>query len=150
MLQDRAVPRGERRGGKAKHLPERKIPRHDGEHDPERLEADVAALRVALARLVGQEGGRVLGVVLARPAALLRLRPSLGERLSHLQGHGTSVGVGALAQQPRGGMQPGGALCDRAPPPLARRGIRPREHAVELVRVCLLERLEQLTGRGIH
>src|SRR2546429_6660939 len=40
---DSRVPRHQGRRGEAEHLPEREIPRHDGEHRAQRFEPNVAA-----------------------------------------------------------------------------------------------------------
>src|SRR5207244_7378769 len=80
-----------RRGGEAEDLPEGKVPGHDGQDGPERVEADVAAARVGPAGLRGEELLGVLGVVLAAPGALLDLPLALRDRLSHLERHGAGV-----------------------------------------------------------
>ncbi len=52
VLEEADVAGHQRRRGEAEHLPEREVPGHDGQHDAERLVADVAlrALRSARAR----------------------------------------------------------------------------------------------------
>src|SRR3546814_2456322 len=47
MLEDRAIARRERRGEEAHHLPQRIVPRHDREDDPDRF--------------IGEEGARQAG-----------------------------------------------------------------------------------------
>ena len=55
------------------HLPERKVPRHDGQDGANRQIADEAALRSSLHNLIGQKSFGVLRVVAATRGALQRL-----------------------------------------------------------------------------
>ncbi len=55
VLQQADVARHQGRGREAEELPEREIPRHDGEHRPERVVADEAAGGVGDDRLLSEE-----------------------------------------------------------------------------------------------
>ena len=55
VLEQADVAGGDRRRREPNHLPERKIPRHHGEHDADRLERDEAALAGNIDRLVGEK-----------------------------------------------------------------------------------------------
>ncbi len=86
VLEQCRVAGHERRSREPQHLPQREVPRHDGEHHADRLVADPAAVGRGGHRLVGEEVGRVLGVVVARGRALLHLGAGLGQGLAHLAG----------------------------------------------------------------
>jgi hypothetical protein len=99
VLEETGVARHEGRRGEAEHLPEGKVPRHHGKHGPERIEAQIAARGVRVAWLLGQEGVRVVRVVLADPGALVDLRLRLDDWLPHLEGHRAGVFGPARAQR---------------------------------------------------
>ena len=150
MLQEADVPRHERRGGEAEDLPEGEVPGHDGEHRPERQEADERARRARLHLLVGEEALAVLGVEAADPGALLGLGDGRPEGLAHLEGHDpTPVLLAALEHVPGAGEQ-GGALGEWAPAPGAEGRRRTGEPGVELGVRDLVEAPERLAGRGVH
>ena len=76
---------GDQRGqAGAKRLPERKVPRHHGQNDAERLEPDIAFGGGALGRFVGQQALAVLGQPVGGPGALFDLRLGLDDGLAHL------------------------------------------------------------------
>ena len=54
VLQQRAVAGHQRRRGEAEHLPEGEIPRHDGEHDAERIVGDERLGAADVDRLVAR------------------------------------------------------------------------------------------------
>src|ERR1044072_2179658 len=87
MLQQPDIASHQRWRRKAKHLPERKIPRHHSEHRPERVKAYVTLLRVRLNNLISEVMRRVFGVVATDPRALFRLRNRGLDRLPHLRRH---------------------------------------------------------------
>src|SRR5205085_4374527 len=87
VLEDADVSGHQRRRGKSKDLPERKIPRHDGEYDTERLKRHPACATFHLHWLIGEKSLGVLSIVGARRSALLRLGHRGPEWLSHLQRH---------------------------------------------------------------
>ena len=87
VLEQHPVARDQGGSRRAHHLPEREVPRHDREHQPQRREGHVAAPGLGLDRLVLQEAGTVAGVVLAAERALLHLGGGLAQRLAHLHGH---------------------------------------------------------------
>src|SRR5256885_12350387 len=76
-----------RRCGKTKNLPEWEVPRHDGEHDTQRLERDPALPPVHVHRLIGEEFLGVVSVVVARRRAFLSLGDCRLDWLAHFEGH---------------------------------------------------------------
>ena len=72
VFQQANVSGHQRRRREAKHLPERKVPGHHGEHRTKRLKAHVTLLRIRFDDLIGEMMLRVLGVVAANPGALFR------------------------------------------------------------------------------
>ncbi len=70
VLQHCAVARHQPRCGEAEHLPERKVPRHDGQYDAERIERHVARPRVRIDAL------GVRGIALHGPRNIRR-RPRI-------------------------------------------------------------------------
>ena len=101
MLEQRRVAGHEARREEPNDLPERVIPRHDREHDTERLERDDALTRVRLHSLIGEEARRVIGVEVAIPRALLDLGEGLGDRLAHLRRDQARVAILAVAKHAR-------------------------------------------------
>ena len=87
MLQDPDVAGHERWCRKPKNLPERKIPRHDRQHDTKRLKGHPTSSTLHLRRLVGEEFFGILGVVGARCCTFLRLGRRSLEWLPHLDRH---------------------------------------------------------------
>src|SRR5690606_23519348 len=108
--------------GEAEDLPVREVPRHHGQHRPEWLVGDEAPSGFALARRVGEEAGGVVGVVAARPGALLRLGDGLRDRLAHLARHPLGVPAAVALQEVGHPAQLLGALLERGPP-VAREGV---------------------------
>src|SRR5688572_6918832 len=91
MLQDTGVTGHQGRNRKPENLPEREVPRHHGEDDPQWLEVDGA---FAVDRVDGearQKMRRLLGVIPAEERALLDFSDRGADRLSHLEGHELSV-----------------------------------------------------------
>jgi len=84
MLQYRGVARHESRSEKAEYLPERKIPRHDGEQYAERPECDIAFARATGHALVRQMFLAVIGIIRAARRRFLDFRFSLDDELAHL------------------------------------------------------------------
>ena len=87
VFQYAGIARHQRRRCKPEHLPERKVPRHDGEHDAQRLERDVGLRRLGLDHLRREMRLGVIGVVVAAERALLGFRDALLERLAHFERH---------------------------------------------------------------
>ena len=73
MLEQANVAGRDGRRGEPNHLPERKIPRHHGEHHADRLECDEAALARDVDGFVGEKARRVVGVEAAAARAFRRL-----------------------------------------------------------------------------
>src|SRR5688572_10241867 len=84
---DRERDKGDARRGEADDLPEREVPRHDCEHDTERLVDDVALGRVRAHRLSREKVLAVLRVVAARERALGRFLDRRSDGLPHLERH---------------------------------------------------------------
>ena len=150
VLEDAGVAGHQRRRGEAEHLPEGEVPRHDREHDAERIEADVARRASVSRGCVGEEALRVLGVVVAGPGALLDLGLGLDDRLAHLEGHGDGVGGQVFSQEARDLAHAVGPGRKRHRPPLDEGGVRARHDALEVLGRGRRERLEGLAGSGIH
>jgi hypothetical protein len=114
VLQQHHVAGHQGRRAEPKRLPEREIPRHDGQYGPEGLMGHVALLRRRLHRPVGQEIGAVLRVVAARPRTLLGFGPGLRKGLPHLFGHEGPEGRGVVFEEVGGLLQARGPLVERA------------------------------------
>jgi hypothetical protein len=82
----------------AEHLPERKVPRHHRQHDPERVERHEGVGAVDRDLRARQVVGRAIGEVLAGRGALVDLGPAVGDRLAHLVGHQRRQRIAPLAQ----------------------------------------------------
>ena len=87
VFEEADVARHESGSGKAKHLPERKVPRHDCQHRAQRLERDVALGRIGGDALRLKESLSVVGVEVAVPGTFLDLCFALDDGLSHLSGN---------------------------------------------------------------
>jgi hypothetical protein len=103
--------------GCPKHLPEWEVERHDGQNDPERLEADVAPPSVGLDGLVGQKLRCVAGVVLRHAAAFQHFASPLTNGLSHLLRHHFGKGVSAVLGDFRDALQKSEAVAQPSPTP---------------------------------
>jgi hypothetical protein len=101
VLQHHGVARHERRQRRAQHLPEGKIPRHDGKQRAERHIRDMARAGVSLHLLVLQEVASPQRVVFAGERALFDFCAPLAHGFAHFLRHQASVGVAALAQKLR-------------------------------------------------
>src|SRR5215211_5768734 len=101
VLQEDDVAGHERRGDVPEDLPEREVPRHDGEYGTQRLVADEGPGALDLRLLVGEKTLGVLGVVAAAAGALLRLGGSRRERLAHLARHQAAELLGLFLQDLR-------------------------------------------------
>ena len=87
MLEHADISGHQRRRGEPKHLPERKIPGHDGEHDTERLKRHPRLAPAIWTGSSARKRSRIFGVIAAARRALLGLRDRCLERLPHLEGH---------------------------------------------------------------
>ena len=134
MFQQHGVAGHERGRGDAVDLPERKIPRHDGEQHAQRLIGDVAVGRCAGGVLVGEIGRAVGGVEIATERALLDFGECLRDRLAHLR-RGQSGKLNATAMQLAGERpEPGRALRKRRASPQGEGPPGPRHHQRALPR----------------
>jgi len=93
MFQQTHVARHQRRGRKSEHLPERKIPWHDGEYRSDRLVADVALLRRRHYGLVRQESLGIFSVIAAGRRALGRFVHGCAIWFAHLESHQSAKGL---------------------------------------------------------
>ncbi len=87
MLEEPDIACHQHRRGEPDHLPERKIPRHDGEHGTDGFVADMAMAIGIGDRFIGEEAGGVLRVVATGGRAFGGFRTPLHERLPHLERH---------------------------------------------------------------
>ena len=90
MFQRQPVARHQCRGGGAKYLPERKVPRHHGQHHTERVIRDIAVSRIRFHRLGTQEifqRGEFI------PAGTLILSGGITEALAVLAGDNVTLRV---------------------------------------------------------
>ena len=87
MFEQPDITRHQSRSGKTKHLPEGKIPGHDGQHRTDRQITHKAFLRAGFNDFIGQKFFRVLGIVAARGGALGRLSHGSFVGLAHFQRH---------------------------------------------------------------
>src|SRR5437667_278427 len=143
---NRAIAVHESGRGEAEHLPEREVPGHHGEHDSQRIEADVALGRIGLTGLLGQKAGGLLRVVVAHPGAFLHLRLALDDRLAHLAGHRTGVVSLAPPKRTRRFAHLLRPRPHRDGSPLEERRMSGREDAIELVARGRGERLQNFPG----
>ncbi len=110
VLEQPDVAHHERRRGEADHLPEREVPRHDGQHRAEWLVVHVGLRPAGGDRLVGQQRLGVLGEPAQADGALRHLGLGGGERLAHL-GREDARHVGHLPLEQLGrGQQMAGPL----------------------------------------
>ena len=102
----------------AEDLPEREVPRHDGQHDAERIERDKALTGLGLHRLGRQKSLGVFRVVVAAGRAFLRLGNPIANRFAHLLCHEARILPSIPAQQLGRVAHEGGTLAEagRAPP----------------------------------
>ena len=102
VLQDAAVARHQGRCGKAEHLPERKVPRHHGEHHAERIEGDERFCALDLDGLSREIACGVVREMVAGAGALVDLGTAVGEGLAHLARHKLGELVAPRAQHVAG------------------------------------------------
>ena len=85
MFQHHGIARHQGRCGSAKYLPERKVPRHDGQHHAERVIRDIAFTGIRFHRLGTQEFLAVAGVVFAGAGAFFDFGARFAQWLAHFQ-----------------------------------------------------------------
>lgn len=83
VFEHRRIAGHEGRRGETKHLPEGKIPGHDGQDSAERQVGNQAAARVRADFFVGKIDPRIFSVILTSPGAFLDLCPRLPDHFSH-------------------------------------------------------------------
>ena len=103
----------QRRRRKTEHLPERKIPRHDGEDWSERLITNETSRRAGLRRLVFQKSFCVLGVESATARAFLDFFNGSAQELSHFERDDAREFVFLLFEQRGGRCHELRAFCKR-------------------------------------
>jgi len=101
VFQESHVSRQQGRRRKSKHLPERKIPRHDSKNRPERVVTHVTAGSIRLCSLVFQESLPVFGVKPATSNAFRDLLLRCAEQFPHFQRHRAGQPVLLLLEQRR-------------------------------------------------
>src|ERR1043166_2404392 len=97
MLQQTDIASHQRRRSKSKHLPEREIPRHNGEYRAQRFIMDITPGRVRLCRLILKEPLRILGIKSTAACTFLDLFDRRLKQLSHFERD--SLGKFLLLQQ---------------------------------------------------
>jgi hypothetical protein len=146
MLQHRRVARHEAGGGEAEHLPERKIPRHHGEHDAQRPEGDDALARIGLHGFVREKARGVFGEVVAGERAFLRFARPVLDRLAHLARHQHGKVLRFVAQDRRGLAHRLRAFAERHVAPVDPRGMHGIDDAVDLLRRHFVVRCDRFAG----
>ena len=86
VLEQADVARHQRGREKAEDLPEGEVPGHDGEHDAERVPADVGVVGSDVDGLGREDAGGVVGVVAADAGAFEDFGAGLRDGLAHLGG----------------------------------------------------------------
>jgi hypothetical protein len=132
MLQQPHVARHQRRSREPEHLPERKIPGHDGQHRPDGLVPDEAAPGAGVQRLVRQQPLAVLHVVAAGQRAFGRLGPRRADGLPHLERHDAPQPVLLRFQNLGRRVQPTRAIGERRVAVGAPGGIGTRQRGIYL------------------
>src|SRR6266404_1337062 len=87
MFQQTNIARHQGRRRESKYLPERKIPRHDCEHDTERLITNKTPGGVRLGDFIREVPLSILGIVATNPRALFCLLHGSLDGLAHLERH---------------------------------------------------------------
>src|SRR5262249_24267526 len=113
VLEQADVAGHQRRRGKSKQLPERKIPRHHCEHRSERLILDVALSRISLRRFLLQKSRTILRVKPATTRAFLDFCHRIAKQFAHLKCDDLSKSFLFLEQQLRYHVQQLRALYER-------------------------------------
>jgi hypothetical protein len=131
-------------------LPERKIPGHDGQDDPEWLECHEALASVGRDDLGLQEGFSLLGVVFAYPGALLCFGPPFLDRLAHFLRHEDGVGLGVLAENVRGALHQARAFGKRGLLPVQKGLVSLGNDLANFGRCHLFVCLNGISCGGIH
>ena len=150
MFEDGCVAGHESWRRETNDLPERKVPRHDGEDDPERLERDDAPPRVRANLLVGKVAGGVQREMLGAERAFLDLGLRLVDRLSHLERRQARVPVGALSEERGERAHRDCSFRDGPVAPLEERVVGLGQGHLDLVGAERVERRDDLSGRRIY
>src|SRR5208282_5255951 len=87
VLEQPDVAGHERRSSEANHLPERKVPRHDGENGADRPVANKTFLGPGIKYFICQKAFSILSVVAAASGAFHGLGDCRFVRLAHFEGH---------------------------------------------------------------
>ena len=85
VLEQSGISGHQGRRREAEHLPEGEIPRHDRQHDPDRIEAQVAQHGLGLHPFGRQEVFCVIGIIAAQPGTFGDLAARFGNGFSHFQ-----------------------------------------------------------------
>src|SRR5260370_20226700 len=84
IFQERTITCHKRGCGEPKHLPERKIPRHDRQHGSDWQKADIASNGFSLNRFVGKKSCCIFSIVAATGGAFFYFGDCCFQCLSHL------------------------------------------------------------------
>ena len=112
MFEQADVTRHERGRRETEYLPERKIPRHDGEDRSDRLIANIAARGVGLDRLIGEVTFCALGVKPTALRAFDDLVTGPAQQLAHFERDDSGERFLLALEEIRGGEQAASALLE--------------------------------------
>ena len=87
MFEQSHIARHQGGSRKPHHLPARVVPRHDRQHRPQRLIAQITPSRAGGNLFIGQEPLGVFGIIAAGPGGFDNLVDRRLDRFAHLQGH---------------------------------------------------------------
>ncbi len=129
VFEEHHVSRQQRRRCEPEHLPERKVPGHDGEHGAERLVADVAARGIGrdVDHFVGQERRAVRRVVPAAARGFQDLVAGGSHELAHLERHEPAETIRVRLEHRRRLVEHLRALGDVRASPRSKRGVGARQ-----------------------
>ena len=86
MFEQTHIAGGDGRRSEAEDLPERKVPRHHGEHDTQGLIHDATACSITLNQFISEKRRAMFGVEATDPGTFFDLGAGLTDELPHLQG----------------------------------------------------------------
>ena len=150
MFEDGCVAGHESWRRETNDLPERKVPRHDREDDPEGLERDDAPPRVRANLLVGEVAGGAPREMLGAERAFLDLGLRLVDRLSHLERRQARVPVGARSEERGERAHRDCSFRDGPVAPLDERVVGVGQGHPDLIGAERVERRDDLSGRRIY
>src|SRR5690554_7146748 len=129
MFQKHGVTGQKCRSSKAKNLPKRIIPGHNGQYGSQRLKTHIRPAVFCGDLHRPQKGRAILSIIATDPGTLFQLGTGLLQRLTHLQRHRKSQTLLLLFQLLRQSLQQIHPFFNTAAPPLVPEGL------------CIVERL---------